>query len=446
MTSILNKIRLRLLDILDTLKHDGITAALGRFRPMRVPSERAGGRGLDLRRRLSIGTGAFGGMPPIAVASLSLVIVTSSVIGLLAVTADGDKPIPAPVVWLDISFPEPRVRDTVTEAGEQAGDPPPLPTPGPEVAETASPAVPAPAAARRQGPEFTPGIPGTEFALPRAPDPDLVAESENGLLPIIAPDGREAWRVYSRPFSDPHHRPRIGILIAGLGMSRSATLTAVQQLPGAVTLGFSPYARGLQDWIDQARAAGHEVVLELPMEPVNYPDDDPGPHTLLTSLDPGANLERADWLLGRFVGYVGVTNYMGSKFTASHEALRPILAALQRRGLMFLDSRSSVHSVAGQIANEIGLVQAANNRFIDNKASRAAIDARLAELERIAQATGSAIGIAFPYPVSIERVAAWAETLEERGLVLAPISNLATRGVMTAPVAEANNQTSPTHE
>ena len=173
-----------------------------------------------------------------------------------------------------------------------------------------------------------------------------------------------------------------------------------------------------------------------------------GDRGIISYLRLSANLERTEWLLSRFAGYVGVTNYMGSKFTTSPEALRPVLNTLQRRGLMFLDTRSSVHSVAGQVANEIGLVQAVNNRFLDNKASRSAIDARLAELERIARATGSAIGIAFPYPVSIERIAAWAETLENRGLVLAPISNLAKRGVMSGPVenAEGEGETPSHHE
>lgn len=439
MNTLISKVRLRILDFLDTLKHDGIVAAAGR---LALPRRAAGGGGFQaaaLPRQFLQGMGGPGGLPPVVTASLSLVIVFGGIIGLLAVTAGDDKPIPAPVVRLDIPIPQSRRADippllTMTENGTEQGP----------SAESAAPIDPAqPPAELSPGPTFTPSA---EFSLPKAPDPALVMQSDSGPLPVIAPDGREAWRVYARPFSDPYHRPRVGILIAGLGMSQSATLTAVQQLPGAVTLGFNPYARKLQDWIDQARAAGHEVMLELPMEPVNYPNDDPGPHTLLTNLDAEANLKRIEWLLSRFTGYVGVTNYMGSKFTTSAEALRPVLDTLQQRGLMFLDSRSSVHSVAGQVANEVGLVQAANNRFLDNKASRTAIDARLAELERIARATGSSIGIAFPYPVSIERVAAWAETIESRGLVLAPLSNLATRGVMSDSVAKTESEDSPPHD
>lgn len=441
MINLFAKVRLRILDFLDTLKHDGVLAAASRL----MVSRNAGGASFQAvgpTDRISPDDIDAGGLPPVMIASLSFIILIGGIIGVLAITADDGRPVPAPIVHLDIPRPQSvrvdippqqaMTENTTTEepSAEISG---PQATAAPDPVET------------DLAPKLT-FTPQAEFSLPRAPDPALVKESSNGPLPVIAPDGREAWRVYARPFSDQYHRPRIGILIAGLGMSQSATLTAVQQLPGAVTLGFNPYARKLQDWIDQARAAGHEVMLELPMEPVNYPDDDPGPHTLLTSLNAEANLERIEWLLSRFVGYVGVTNYMGSKFTTSPDALRPVLNTLRERGLMFLDSRSSVHSVAGQIANEVGLVQASNNRFLDNKASRTAIDARLAELERIARATGSAIGIAFPYPVSIERIAAWAETLESRGLVLAPLSNLATRGVMSGPVASAKSEPTASHE
>lgn len=267
---------------------------------------------------------------------------------------------------------------------------------------------------------------GGEIVLPMAPDVELVDPGDNGPLPIIAADGRESWSFYARPFTGRRDQPRVSILLGGLGMSQSATLTAIQQLPGEITLAFNPYARELQHWIDQARAAGHEIMIEMPMEPHNYPENDPGPHTLLTGLDPADNIARAEWLLSRFAGYVGVTSYMGAKFTGSRQDLKPVLEILRSRGLMFLDSRASSNSVAREIAADIGLVQASNNRFIDTRASRATIDARLAELERIARARGSAIGIAFPYPVTIERLAAWAKTLEAKRLTLAPISAMAT--------------------
>ncbi len=270
-----------------------------------------------------------------------------------------------------------------------------------------------------------PAAPRDGLLLAPAPDPALLSEGQNGRLPVIAPDGRRAWQVYARPFDGQGERPRIAIMLAGLGLSQSATKAAIQQLPGAVTLGFAPYARGLEAWMNEARAAGHEVFLELPMEPFDYPDSDPGPHTLLTTLGDSDNIDRLDWLLSRTAGYVGVTNFMGDKFTSSPESLGPVLEALRDRGLMFLDARTSRESVAGDLATQIELPRALNNRFLDNEASRIAIDARLLELEEIAKSVGYAVGIGFPYPVTLERIARWSATLEAKGITLAPMSALA---------------------
>ena len=165
------------------------------------------------------------------------------------------------------------------------------------------------------------------------------------------------------------------------------------------------------------------------MEPLDYPAHDPGPHTLLTSLPPSQNLDHLQWAMSRFTGYVGVTNYMGSRFTTSAEALKPVLIELKERGLLFLDSRSASRSIASTIAAELGLPRAINDRFIDTEASRRAIDKRLEEVERIARRKGHAVAIGFPYPVTIERLSVWSRMLEEKGFILAPISAVVLSGV-----------------
>lgn len=266
-----------------------------------------------------------------------------------------------------------------------------------------------------------------KLALLPVPDPEIAKKSDFGLLPIIGPNGKMPWRTYGKPFDDPLARPRIAIVMSEMGMSASATQTAIQKLPGAVTLSFNPYARDLQSWIEQSRAAGHEVLLQIPMEPFGYPNNDPGPHSLLTSLTDRENLNRLDWLLGRFTGYSGVTNQMGSRFTSSLQDMAPILSVLNDRGLLFLDGRTSAKSVGGKIAADIGMPVAVNNRFLDHKADRATIDKRLADLERIARFTGTAIGIGYPYPVTMERISVWARSLNRKGLVLAPISAVVNR-------------------
>ena len=257
-----------------------------------------------------------------------------------------------------------------------------------------------------------------------APDPALVEQTRLGPLPRVSPDGRKAWQAYARPFDSGDRRPRVAIIVSGLGLSGAATEAAIQRLPGAVTLAFAPYAKGLPQWIALARAAGHEVLLDLPMEPANFPANDPGPHTLLTSLTAQQNKVRLHWLLGRVTGYVGVVNRMGARFTTSETHVRPVLKELGQRGLLFVDSRSSLHSVAARMASEVGLPRAINNRFIDAEASRAAIDTRLKEIERIAKTAGHAVGIGSPFPVTIDRLQRWVQTLEGKGLALAPVSAL----------------------
>jgi uncharacterized protein len=260
-------------------------------------------------------------------------------------------------------------------------------------------------------------------ALAVAPDPALVQRTPTGPLPIIAPDGRRAWQVYARPFEAGDKRPRIAILVTGLGTSDAATEAAIQGLPGAVTLAFWPYSERLDHWIQLARAAGHEVLLNLPMEPENYPNFDPGPKTLLTSLSAEQNLERLEWALSRVTGYVGVVDFQGSRFTTSRQDLEPVLETLNRRGLIFVDSRATPRSLVPQIAYLLGLPWASNSRFLDNaQVSRAAIDSRLRELETVARADKRALGIGTPYPVTLERINAWVTGLSEKGIALAPVT------------------------
>lgn len=261
--------------------------------------------------------------------------------------------------------------------------------------------------------------------LAPAPDPALIEQGPDGPLPIIGPDGREPWIVYARPFDAADRRPKIAIVVNGLGLSSAATEAAIQRLPGGVTLSFAPFADDLGDWIRLARAAGHEVLLNLPMEPLNYPSNDPGPRTLLTSLPAAQNIDRLQWALSRVSGYVGVTNFMGSRFTTVPEAMRPVLEEIKHRGLMFVDSRSSARSIAADIAHDLRVPFAMNVRFIDNEASRAMIDARLAEVEQIAKRDGFALAMGFPYPVTLERIAAWSATAAERGYTLVPVTAIA---------------------
>ena len=257
------------------------------------------------------------------------------------------------------------------------------------------------------------------------PDPDLLEPSPYGPLPIRAADGRTPVQSYARPFLGDPDKPWIAVIVTKLGLSRARTEQAIADLPPEVSLAFSPYGRRLEDWGRKARKSGHEVLLMVPMEPIGYPDNDPGPLGLMTMLTKAENLDRLHRVLGRMTGYVGVVSQMGSRFTASSQALAPIIADLARRGLLVVDSRTTARSVLADEARAAGLPVAVNDRIIDNIADPSEIDRYLRELETLALRRGYALGLGRPYPVTIARIRAWAKGLAARGFVLAPVSALA---------------------
>jgi len=259
--------------------------------------------------------------------------------------------------------------------------------------------------------------------LRRAPDQALIANSPQGPLPVIAKDGRQAWKVYARPLPKGlPEGPRVAIVVSGMGISESATAHAIEALPPEVTLSFAPYGAKLQDWIDKARAAGHEVLLELPMEPFGYPQNDPGPYTLLTNLQAPENMSRLEWQMSRFTGYAGVMNYQGARFTSTATALSPILAALKGRGLMYVDNGTSQRSLAPKLGGEIGLPIAQATRMVDPVQNPDVIKQSLSMLEDGAKQSGLAVGVASAFPVTVDEVARWAAGLKNNGVVLVPVT------------------------
>ncbi|PHZ84390.1 divergent polysaccharide deacetylase family protein [Paremcibacter congregatus] len=265
------------------------------------------------------------------------------------------------------------------------------------------------------------------MALVPAPIDGLIMQGANGPLPVLGPDSLVAWQSYARPHDMSDTRPKVAIIVTGIGLNSKASDLAITTLPGEVDLGFSPYGRKLQDWMDKARAYGHEGFLMIPTEPLRYPENDPGPHTLLAGASSRDNLKKLDWLLSQVTGYVGVINEMGSKFTASEEDVQPVIDDLKARGLMLLDSRSTRFSVAAKLARRSTMPRAINNLYIDNQISSAEITRNLTQLENTARSMGVAVGVARALPLSIREIAAWARDLEERGIELVPITAIANR-------------------
>jgi polysaccharide deacetylase 2 family uncharacterized protein YibQ len=257
-------------------------------------------------------------------------------------------------------------------------------------------------------------------------DPAMIEQTSDGPLPRIADNGRAPIDAYAAP-APPAGRPKIAIVITGLGFSARETSAALAQLPAAVTLAFAPYSNDAQRWVGEARKQGHEVLVEVPMEPYDFPDSDPGPHTLRAGVDDEANTQRLVWALTRFTGYTGITNLLGSRFLADQDSLAPILTFLTRRGLLFYDNGSVSRSQAPQVAKRTGTAFAQGAVTIDRIQTAMEIDRRLSELETRARANGSASGTGFVYPVTMERVALWAQGLNGRGFVLVPASAIVAR-------------------
>jgi polysaccharide deacetylase 2 family uncharacterized protein YibQ len=262
-------------------------------------------------------------------------------------------------------------------------------------------------------------------ALMTGINPRLLEKSRYGMIPVIA-DGLKPFTAYAAGTDADRAKaatvPTIAIVIAGLGVGATKTADAIMNLPGAVTLAFTPYGSEPGKLVERARAQHHEVLLQIPMEPFDYPDNDPGPQTLLTSLSTEQNIDRLFWHLSRFQGYVGITSFMGARFVASDAVMQPIIREAAKRGLGYFDDGASPRSVAGSLAQGQTMPFAKADASIDSVPTAAEIDKSLANLETLAKTRGNAVGIASGLPISIERIAKWAKTLDSRGIMLVPLT------------------------
>jgi polysaccharide deacetylase 2 family uncharacterized protein YibQ len=317
---------------------------------------------------------------------------------------EGSPPTPGPT-----AAAEPRGRASASEVEAQSG-----------VSVVRAGGAAAPSSVIIQVPETAAG------KLTPAPDQRLVERSRHGLLPRIGADGARPAKVYARPpgMSGSATQPaaRVALVVGGLGISPTTSADAVAKLPAAVTLAFAPHGGDLEKQVAQAREDGHEVMLQAPMEPFDYPDNDPGPHTLTVRVRPQENLGHLHWAMGRFTGYVGVVNFMGARLTADETALAPILREIGSRGLVFVDDGSSSRSLAGEVAAAAGTPSARADLVVDGVPRSDTIDRQLERLEQIARQRGFALGSASALPVTVDRIAHWAKALEGRGVALVPVS------------------------
>ncbi|MBP0466643.1 divergent polysaccharide deacetylase family protein, partial [Roseomonas sp. PWR1] len=258
------------------------------------------------------------------------------------------------------------------------------------------------------------------------PDPALLERGRHGMLPRVSADGRTPIRAYGREFDRRDTRPRIGIVVADIGLNATQTEEAIRRLPPAVALALSPYAARPGQAADRARERGMETLISIPMEPTGYPLNDPGERALLTGRPMNENMDSLDWVMTRAQGYVGAIGAVGAmrgeRFAALPEALGQVQDVLRGRGLLYLDPRPGAPAPARAWGRSVDIV-------LDEPAgTRDVIDRRLEDLERLARDRGAALGLAgAATPVLVERLAAWAAGLDARGLVLAPVSVLIRR-------------------
>jgi len=351
-------------------------------------------------------------------------------------------PLPAPEEKAPAGPPQISLPSTAPAEAEKAAPVPPVPAAEPKEAPKQTAAAPAaPPSSSFVAPPPPPPLdepaipPGGESLAPPsfaqlptpkepakplapAPQPDLLRQAGGGSLPIRA-GGKEAWRAYARPVAGAEAKPgaKIAVVVTQLGLSGESTAAAIAKLPGEISLSFSPYANGLNEQLKKARDNGHEVLLDLPLEPVNFPAHDAGPLAVLQSHSPGEALGHLDTVLGKAQGYVGLAAPLRSPVTAT-ESWPLMLQELKDRGLLMVgDGLVGIDDKAMPAAGQVTLVA-------DETPFRTAIDAKLARVMAAAQRDGGAIVYLSARPISFERLLAFIASFPEKNVTLVPVSAL----------------------
>lgn len=261
-------------------------------------------------------------------------------------------------------------------------------------------------------------------SLSNRPNPLIVEKSDFGLIPKISSSGERPMDIYARKIA-PTASIRIAIVVGGLGLSQSGSKSAIEQLPADVTLAFAPYGNSIRRWMQKARSDGHELLMQVPMEPVGYPQINPGKNTINTASTPEENVKSLHWTMGRMTNYVGMMNYLGAKLNADPEALYAPLSEIANRGLLYLDDGSAFSSTAGKVAKQVSLPFVQGNIIIDDGRTIRDIDKNLAALEKLARRNGKAVGIASAFPLSVRQITSWIKKARKRGIDFVPISSFA---------------------
>lgn len=260
-------------------------------------------------------------------------------------------------------------------------------------------------------------------AAPKAPPLDRSLTRQSSFGPIPGPNlaGKTPLKAYQRPAPPRSGRKAVSVIVGGLGVNGPLTQRAIDELPPAVTLSFAAQTPGLQGWVNKARARGHEVLLEIPMEGNTFDATAQGSErTLRASLNADENRQHLHYGLSRAQGYAGVINYQGEVLLRRSDAIGPILNEIKASGLGFFIDGSFDAPTVGALAQSISLPFKASFGLIDPAPSQSVIEARLENLAAAAKNSSGPVGVGFVYPQTIDAVKGWAATLSSQGLILVP--------------------------
>ena len=313
-------------------------------------------------------------------------------------------------VWYVAEHPKTPPAPAIAAIPPAAEIPAPVPQVAPVAPETGSPVSPAPATA----PLSSTGQATATTVVPHATAPLAALTPPRPLAP--------ARQRNATPSPQAGKAPRIAIVIDDCGLDRPRTERAIA-LPAAVTLSFLPYANDLPAQTEAARRNGHELLVHVPMQPVNA-HIDMGPNGLAVDLPREEVLRRLRWDLGRFDGYVGINNHMGSRFTTDRQAMSWVIGELHSRGLMFLDSRTITGSVGESLASADDVPYAGRDVFLDDERTADAVEARLKDAEAVARKKGAAIAIGHPHDATLIALNRWIAELPRSGVVLVPLTDV----------------------
>ncbi|MCD2182628.1 divergent polysaccharide deacetylase family protein [Rhizobium sp. GN54] len=256
------------------------------------------------------------------------------------------------------------------------------------------------------------------------PNDDLIENTAFGKLPIVGPDGLRPVEQYARPWSGARGT-RVAIVVGGLGLSQTGTQRAIRDLPGEITLAFASTGNSLPRWMQEARREGHEILLQVPLEPFDDADGDPGARTLRVDAGTEKNLDELHRAMAQITNYTGIMNYMGGRFLSDADAVEPVMRDIADRGLLFLDDGSSAQSLSGTVAGALDMPHAFADIQLDGTLSRDAILRKLDELERVARRNGAAIGVASAFDESVAAIADWSQEASRRGIEIVGVAALA---------------------